>query len=65
MEAPEMRSPATLAHGRANSQLEFLRSSCESDTTSLEFQARKLRRTFYFSLATALTVATLAYGGKR
>jgi hypothetical protein len=61
---PEMRSPATLASGRANSH-PWRSHAEESDTSPLEYQAGKLSRIFYISLATALTIASLAYGGVR
>jgi len=57
---PEMRSPAIRQDDRAKSQK--IKSEIESDTGVLDFQARELRRLFFFCQATARTIATLAYG---
>jgi hypothetical protein len=44
MQTPEMRSPTTLARGRADGSQTF--STAESDTALIELQARQLRDRF-------------------
>jgi hypothetical protein len=61
---PEMRSPAVCS-GRAKSQIEDSLSTSDTATAPIDFQARKLRRLFFLTPDTAVTVATLAYGVAR
>jgi len=59
---PQMRGPATWESDRAKSQKQ-LGNTNESDSTSIDFQARKLRQVFFFVDDTALTIAFLAFAG--
>jgi hypothetical protein len=61
---PEMRRPATRQSDGAKSQ-EQLGSTRESDSTPIEFQARKLRQLFFFGYDTARTIAFLVFAGGR
>ena len=60
----EMRSPAERQPGRASSHPWRIHTE-ESDTSPLEYQAGKLSRIYCFCYATALTIASLAFGGLR
>jgi hypothetical protein len=59
---PHMRRPATRESDGTKSQ-EQLGSSKESDSTPIDFQARKLRQLFFFAHDTARTIAFLAFAG--
>jgi len=57
-----MRSPGGRQTTRAKSQEDRFNTP-DTDTTPLDFQAAKLRRVHLFCYATALTIASLAFGG--
>jgi hypothetical protein len=58
---PEMRSPTTLARGRADgSQTNF--STAESDTSPTDLQARLLRNRYAVAYCFACSLAPLVYG---
>jgi hypothetical protein len=59
---PETRSPGGRQTTRAKSQEDRFNTP-DIDTTPLDFQAAKLRRAYLFCYATALTVASLCFGG--
>jgi hypothetical protein len=64
MGPPEMRSPTTLARGRADgSQSNF--STAESDTGPTDLQARQLQNRYALAYCFACSLAALVWGVPR
>jgi hypothetical protein len=61
---PEMRSPTTLARGRADGSQSIL-STAESDTAAIELQARQLRNRYAVAYNFACSLAPLVWGMPR
>jgi hypothetical protein len=58
---PEMRSPTTLARGRADGSQSIL-STTESDTAVIELQAQQLRNRYAVTYCFACSLAPLVWG---